>query len=129
MKTHKFNHDLATFQFNEEKGIIKLDGRFISLDPEGVWGNIISNSERVASSSDRLRIDLNMEYISSSDIKFLYLLMKTLMNAKKAHAKFVVNWSYEPYDNDHLELGKLIQDSMAGNLKFQFIEEWNQAAA
>ena len=129
MKTRTIKLDQANFQCNEEKGYLKLEGRFISLNPKGFWDLVISNSERIATNADRLRIDLDFEYISSVDLKYMYLMLKSILSTEISHSRLVINWIYEPYDSDHLELGRIIEKSMPDTIKFQFFEKLHKVAA
>lgn len=56
-------------------------------------------------------------------------MLKSVLKTKMPYTKLVVNWNYEPFDNDHLELGRLIGESMPDITKFQFIENWGDIAA
>lgn len=129
MKTQKIENELGKFQINQEKAILKLEGKFISLNPDKFWEWIIMSAKRTASNTDRIRIDLNIEYISTSNVKYLYMLMKTLINSKQTHTKMTVNWHYESFDENHLELGEMIKNSLPSNVKFQFVEELGKLAA
>jgi hypothetical protein len=113
----------SSFQFDTEKELIILKGRFISLHPETIWNWIIKRSGIIAQNSHKVRIDLDIEYISSRDIQYLYLLLKCINNLKTPSAKLIINWKYNSFDTDQLELGKTLKDSLKGNINFQMIEK------
>lgn len=129
MKTNSLHPGNNLFSYNEKKGLIKLEGRFISLNPEKLWDWIILCSDRIASNAEKIRIDLDVEYISSNDVKYLYILLKTLNNTRKPSTKLFVNWKYDTFDTEHLELGQSIKNCLSENVHFQLIEKWRKSVA
>lgn len=119
----------SNFEFKKASGFIKLSGRFISVNPNERWDSILTIAEDIAMNSKRLKIILDIEYISSMDIKYLFVLLKSVNALKNPSSALSIVWKYESFDEDHMDLGMTLKSSLAGNVSFQFIESDTLLAA
>jgi|GEM_PF-2136264 hypothetical protein len=119
----------SNFEFKKASGFIKLSGRFISVNPNERWDSILTIAEDIAMNSKRLKIILDIEYISSMDIKYLFVLLKSVNALKNPSSVLSIVWKYESFDEDHMDLGMTLKSSLAGNVSFQFIESDTLLAA
>jgi hypothetical protein len=128
MKANMNSSFYSDFRINDTNGFIKLEGRFLSLEPDKLWSEIIQSSENLARQANKLKLVLNIEYISSSDIKYLYILLKTIDAARPEYSSTTVEWNYEEFDDDMKELGNVFQKSLGNSISFK-INELNTSYA
>lgn len=70
--------------------------------------------------STKVDFDLNLNYINTASAKKLYELLQKL-HLNKQIEEIRINWFYEQWDEDSLETGKILADSLPRAV-FQYIE-------
>ncbi|MBN1949749.1 MAG: DUF1987 domain-containing protein [Bacteroidales bacterium] len=64
--------------------------------------------------------DLILDYINTASAKKLFELLKMLQNSRRInHVK--INWFYQKWDEDSLETGKILAESLT-EIKFSLVE-------
>ncbi len=70
--------------------------------------------------ADRVKFDINLEYINSSSVKNILELLKEL-EANRYVKEININWYYEEGDDDALETGQILQE-LSDRITFMFHE-------
>jgi len=107
------NTPLVSFQ---ENGALKIHGRSVPANPIAFFKPLIDwlANTRVES----VFFEISLEYISSSSSKKLFEMLKVLEG--NLHVKkIVVNWNYEEDDEDMLDEGQILSDSLSRSI-FRF---------
>jgi hypothetical protein len=116
-------------EFKEDKGLIVLNGSFVSFESDIFWEKILSKCEEMALINKKIRIDLSIDFISSSDIKYLYIMLKTINLYRTQYSVFTVNWIFESFDSDMKDLGESLESCLPNDVSFNFIEIFEKVAA
>jgi hypothetical protein len=69
---------------------------------------------------EKVDFDLVLEYINTSSAKKLYELLQKLQSNRNI-GKSTINWFYQKWDEDSLETGKILSDSLP-KIEFKFAE-------
>ena len=69
---------------------------------------------------DRINLDLNLEYINTAAAKKILELLKTL-ESNEVIGTFNVRWFYERGDEDGLETGQFLDESLK-RIKFEYVD-------
>ncbi len=70
--------------------------------------------------ANRVKFDINLEYINSSSVKNILELLKEL-EANRYVKEININWYYEEGDDDALETGQILQE-LSDRITFMFHE-------
>ena len=70
--------------------------------------------------TEEVDFDLILEYINTSSAKKLYEMLQKLQSNRNIHTK-KINWFYQKWDEDSLETGKILSDSLP-HITFKFVE-------
>lgn len=122
-------NNYSSLESNKNSGLIKLSGSFISLDSNQIWDSILSISESVALNATNIKVVLNIDYISSTDVKYLFVLLKSLNQIKPDYSKMKVIWNYESFDQDHEELGLSLKACLPEDINFKLVDYSSNLAA
>ena len=107
--------------FNSEKGVLLIDGNFISETPENFFKELstwISNYSHQPNETTTLTINLRAINISSS--KFLLNIIYQLEALYKQNFKVKIRWVYKNGEDGNYELGKDYNEMVS--IPFEFIE-------
>ncbi len=63
-------------------------------------------------SSHRFVVNIDLNYLNSSSYRIMLRLFETLEEETQKGRKVVVNWLYDPEDDDKLELGEEFQEDL-----------------
>ena len=91
-----------------ELGIMEFSGRCTSTETTHLFDGVKKCIEEYANNPKPItRINIKIEYFNTSSISHLERIFNILNNA---NTKVVVDWFYEPDDDDVLELGEDFAD-------------------
>ncbi len=107
---------LVEFQTN---GKLVMKGSAYAENARAFFDPIIAWIENF--SSNTVILDLYLDYINTSSAKKLFEMLKKLELNSNLH-NVTVNWIYEEGDEDNLETGQILKDSMSA-LTFKLIPE------
>jgi hypothetical protein len=102
--------------FGEDRRLM-IKGRSIPADVSGFYSPLIEWASGLR--TDKILVDINLEYMNSSSSKKLLLLMKALNN-NKAIGQMSVIWRYDKDDEDALVNGQVFEKSLP-NALFRFL--------
>jgi len=109
--------------FDSERGIFKIEGRYIIKGPDDILEPVYEWFENYFLDPPKLiRIDICLLYIRTGCVKYLLNLLKYLDDFFSASTEFEaeINWHYEEEDEDTLEKGQDIGSLLSS--KFNYIE-------
>jgi len=69
---------------------------------------------------EKVDFDLVLEYINTSSAKKLYELLQKLQSNKNIGGS-TINWFYQKWDEDSLETGKILSESLP-KIEFRYVE-------
>jgi hypothetical protein len=102
--------------FGEDRRLM-IKGRSIPADVSGFYSPLIEWAAGLH--TDKLLVDINLEYMNSSSSKKLLQLLKALNN-NKAVGQMSVIWRYDKDDEDSLVNGQVFEKSLTKAL-FRFL--------
>ena len=70
--------------------------------------------------TEEVDFDLIIDYINTSSAKKLYELLQKLQHNRRIGKK-KINWFYQKWDEDNLETGKILSESLP-SIEFDFVE-------
>ena len=109
----------STPEINFEKsGKLKIRGKSLPEDPKRFFAPLFEWVNEL--NSDRVDIQVKLEYVNTSSSKRIIELLKTIDNNKKIK-KVDLNWYYEIDDADMLEFGEMIHHNLR-RTKANYIE-------
>jgi hypothetical protein len=106
----------VTFQKN---GKLKLQGRSMPDNPALTFDPMFAWIKELKVEEVEFEIELN--YLNTSSSKQLFNLLR-ILDENHTISKVIVNWHYEPDDDDHYETGMLFNDKLE-RTDFNFIPE------
>ncbi|MEZ5000489.1 MAG: DUF1987 domain-containing protein [Bacteroidales bacterium] len=109
--------------FDPGKGTLKIIGRSIPENPEAVYKPLRDWITRFFSFSDKLKIEINLEYINSGSSKHLLELLRLLRDFKEGGKHLTIVWLYEEDDEAIMELGEHYRDTSGIPIEIEMIIE------
>jgi hypothetical protein len=101
-----------------KSGQLKIQGKSLPENPKNFFTPLFNWADQL--SSDRVDIDIVLEYINTSSSKNLMRLIKLIdKNPRIRH--FNLNWHYESDDLEMLEFGELVANNLR-RAKTNYIE-------
>jgi len=102
-------------------GIIKIAGRSMITNTID-FGRQIEDwiEEYVDDPANMTRVDFNLEYLPSSNLKFYISILKRIETVKLKNKLCSVNWYYDDGDDDIIEKGEYISSYL--DIPFNFIK-------
>ncbi len=92
--------------FNFSKGHFLIEGRSIPENSSDFYQPIISWLEEYKSNSKGLTtVDFKLEYFNTSTSKYILDILRSLMDISKDKASMIINWYYDEFDEEILEIG------------------------
>jgi hypothetical protein len=111
--------DMPEISLNPD-GNIKITGRSMNCNITEFSRQIEEwVNEYICNPAELTRVDIYLEYIDVTNIKFYYTFLKKIESGKSKDKKYKINWYYEEGDEDILEKGEDI--SLALGIPFNFI--------
>jgi hypothetical protein len=102
-------------------GIIKIFGRSMGANTAEISEEIDKWIDSyVLDPADVTCIDIHLEYLKGTDLKFYISLLKKICTVRLKYKKCIINWYYEEGDEDMLEMGESI--SFLLDIPFNMIE-------
>jgi hypothetical protein len=109
--------------YNPDKGTLKIIGRSIPENPEAVYKPLREWVTKFFSFSDKLRIEINLEYINSGSSKHLLEILKLLRDYCESGKKLNIVWLYEEDDEAIMELGEHYRDASGIPIEIEMLLE------
>lgn len=110
-----------SFEVSLKDSHISFSGCSINNDPRNFFVPIREwVREYLKDPASTTVLDFKIEYIDTSTVKYLFEILRELVVVKSDKYGFVVNWHYEKYDPEILELGEILQNKL--DVKFNFYQ-------
>ncbi len=108
--------------YNNGERILRISGRSSPENPLMFYQRLMDFVDEFASSIEPvLTVNVSMEYFNTSSTKCLFNLFKKMNEVQRELGKVVViNWYYEDWDDDMLEIGE--DFSYGLDMEFNLIE-------
>ena len=121
MQTIRLNSTRNTPEvlLDPSKGVFKMRGRSYPENSMDFYHPLRSALTR-SSSSNRLEVQMQMEYFNTSSSKCIFDLFREMRKMKENGIAVDILWYYEPEDEDMLEVGEDYSELL--NLPFSFVE-------
>ncbi len=116
----KGGKDAPSIYLNEDMGILRIEGASFSENPYAIYGFVLEWIENSGFDTD-LPLDCNFyyTYLNSSSKKLIYKML-VMLEDYYAEGKVVrINWAYDEFDDDMLELGHELAELI--ELPFKYI--------
>jgi hypothetical protein len=91
--------------------LLELTGRSIPENPELIFRKLDEWITYHFEKNQSLSVNIKLEYINSGSSKYLYEILKKLMNYGKLGKNVTLKWLYEEDDEAMLELGEHYRDT------------------
>jgi len=103
------------------EGIIKIKGRGMVVNKTSVPEQINDWLDfYLLNPAEKTTVIIAFEYLNSYSTTILAAVLKKITKVIQNNKKFVIHWYYEDGDDDILERGKYISESL--NIPLEFIE-------
>jgi hypothetical protein len=103
------------------EGMVTFRGRGLVLTKSNIYNSAFNwIDEYISNPAEITYVNLSFEYLNSYTTALLLTFLKTLIQVTRQSKKLVINWYYEPDDEDILERGEFLSSSL--NTPFKFIE-------
>jgi len=109
--------------FDPGSGILNIKGRSIPENPEAVYKPLMSWIESHFRLSDRLKMEIYLEYINSGSSKHMVEILRTLRDYHDSGKELSVVWLYEEDDEAIMELGEHYRDTSGIPIEIEMIIE------
>ncbi len=108
-------------ELNDKTGTYVISGRSIPIDAELFYAPIVKwLAELNNNSSVKLvRFSFRLDFFNIASSKRILHIMYKLADLQKSGKRVVINWMYEDYDEDMLEIGQ-DYETMIPTLQFNF---------
>lgn len=95
-------------EYNDSERTLRISGRSSPENPIMFYQRLMDFVDEFASSTEPvLIVNVSMEYFNTSSTKCLFNLFKKMNEVQGEFGKVVViNWYYEDWDDDMLEIGE-----------------------
>jgi len=105
---------------NPSTGVIEITGRCLGVNPTEFWSEIqIWLLQYLDSPVEQTIINLELEYLNTLSVKQLFTFLKISQFLQLKGHKVQINWIYDKYDEDILELGYDIQNLLTVPMQFK----------
>src|SRR5687768_130368 len=92
--------------FNAKEGLIELKGRAIPEEPKNFYTPLLQwIMEYAQNPHTHTTVHMELDYFSSSSLKWLLNLLKKLEPINESGKSIIVNWHYEEDDEDLMKTG------------------------
>lgn len=105
----------------ERQGLIKMTGRLIPENAEEFFAPIEAwVNEYFCNPAEITTIEINLEYINSTGLKYLFYLIHKIINIRLENdtSRFKITWYCRDEDEDVLEKGKLFSTNLGVPIDF-----------
>lgn len=109
--------------YNPGTATLKIVGRSIPENPEAVYKPLRDWINRFFSFSDKLKIEINLEYINSGSSKHLLEFLRLLKDYDESGKSLSIVWLYEEDDEAIMELGEHYRDTSGIQIDIEMIIE------
>ena len=120
--TPEINFDIE----NNTLSFLKVSKPANAIDFYGPVFEFIDNFEKVKVKSKiakELVIDFNFDYFNTATAKIIYELLEKFKKIQKQGVNIIINWYYHPEDDDLLEEGEIMSESLDLPFNFKILEE------
>ncbi len=105
---------------NPSTGVIEISGRSLGVNPTEFWSEVQTwLLQYLDSPMDQTTINLEFEYLNTLSVKQLFTFLKISQFLQLKGHKVQINWIYEKFDEDILELGYDIQNLLTVPMHFK----------
>lgn len=99
------------FNFDKQKGIFKISGKSYSEDAVEIYTKAIEwLKEYFESPNEQTVFDIDIDYMNSTSVLQIAILMKLLKDNVEKGKKIFVNWYYDELGEDIKEQGEDISE-------------------
>jgi hypothetical protein len=106
------------------EGYVRIKGRWMNGDVVEFSKPIINwIDEYVKDPAELTCVDIFCEYFSGNNSVVLMSLLRKIFNVKMKNKKLIINWYYEEGDEDILEQGEYISETLEIPFNFIIISE------
>ena len=110
-----------------EQGRIFIMGRSIIENPAKFYDQVHYWIAAYAKDwKGKTRIDLGFEYINTGSTKWLYMLLREMMEVCRNPGETIITWYYEAGDEDMKELGSIIKSLLKGCFSIVMVKNMNE---
>lgn len=107
---------------NTETNTFKIWGKSLPENPEKMFKPVLDWAERFSSSPDRdMNLVLDLVYLNTASTKWLRQILAAFSEMTRQGKKLTIEWIYEEFDEDMLDLGEDLQN-LTG-IQFTFTEK------
>lgn len=118
-------------QTGKTPGVILRPEGFVRIDGRGFNELNFGNSEKILewireylkNPADITEVIISLEYLNSASAKTIHLILKEISQVTSIGKIFAVHWCYEEDDEDILERGEYISETL--NIPIDFIRTRN----
>lgn len=108
-------------QFDFANGLFEIKGRSIPENSTEFYRPIIESLEKYGNTPNSVTtVNIKLEYFNTSSSKCMLDVFKKLESIHKNENQLVINWYYEPDDEDMLEAGEDYKEII--NVPFKMIQ-------
>lgn len=109
--------------YNPGNLTLNIKGRSIPENPEAVYKPLRDWIERHFSLSDKLNMEINLEYINSGSSKHMLEILRLLRDYHESGKDLTIKWLYEEDDEAIMELGEHYRDTSGIPIDIEMIIE------
>jgi len=109
--------------FDPGSGTLNIKGRSIPENPEAVYLPLVGWIESYFRLSDKLKMEIYLEYINSGSSKHMLEILRLLRDYRDAGKNLSVVWLYEEDDEAIMELGEHYRDTSGIPIDIEMIIE------
>lgn len=107
---------------NTETNVFKIWGKSLPENPEKMFKPVLAWAESFSKNPDRdINLVLDLVYLNTASTKWLRQILAALSEVSRKGKKLNIEWVYEEFDEDMLDLGEDLQN-LTG-IEFKFTEK------
>lgn len=115
-----------SMEIDLSQGLLSFSGCSIINDPKSFFDPIEAWVESYATEAiENTVVNIRLEYMDTASVKSFYEILKKLTSKNKSKS-IIVNWYYEFYDPEILELGEIIQSKLDYEFVFHVYHDEDQ---
>lgn len=105
--------------FDLENGFISISGKSTTVNSVEFFKNFVKALREGRDKKIDIHLDLALEFFNTSSAKCIYDILRELKIREKKGNKIIINWFYDLFDNDMLEMGMDFSELI--DIDFQFL--------
>lgn len=105
--------------FDPENGFISICGKSTTVNSAEFYKNFLEELKSGREFTGDIHLDLGLEFFNTSSAKCIYDILRELKVRENRGNKISINWFYDLYDKDMLEMGQDFSELV--EIDFQFL--------